>query len=536
MSLAHVQSPKGQPPPATEPEVRLINCFERPLDNAVAAARTCYSARGIVSPAQVAGDRLSDTKRQGRLDSRDALARDIYQAGHHTTFQHAHLQFSIDRVSRQFVWSFLHAHPFYNSEQVSQRYVEVDGDALFVPPLAGGLRQAYVDVAARQMADYKRLIDALVPVCEAEYFKLFPARRPRPGRWATSIRKRAMEVARYVLPTATLTRLVHTISAITLLRYNRLAAQLDAPYEQQRVVGAMVDAFVAFDPEYAQLIERVLPAAETLEAQALAALPGGGVHPKFAAEFDAQLGGLTSRLVARKPENEMLLASAVREVLGASTSQLGDADAIALVLAPEQNRYLAEALNLDSMAKLSRALVHPGYTFKKRLSHTADSQDQRHRLTPASRPSLAAYLTRDPDVVVPALVERDAKVREAYDASIQRTWESVERLRGRGLPDEFAAYLLPNAVALRFTESSDLAALRHKCAMRLCYNAQEEVWRATLDEARQVAAVEPRIGRALLPPCTLRQRAGVAPICPEGVRYCGVRVWDLELERYERVL
>ena len=34
----------------TEPEVRLVNVFARPLDNAIAAARTCYSARGIVTP------------------------------------------------------------------------------------------------------------------------------------------------------------------------------------------------------------------------------------------------------------------------------------------------------------------------------------------------------------------------------------------------------------------------------------------------------------------------------------------------------
>jgi len=30
------------------PLVRLVNAHERPLDNAVAAARTCYSGKGIV--------------------------------------------------------------------------------------------------------------------------------------------------------------------------------------------------------------------------------------------------------------------------------------------------------------------------------------------------------------------------------------------------------------------------------------------------------------------------------------------------------
>ena len=116
-----------------------------------------------------------------------------------------------------------------------------------------------------------------------------------------------------------------------------------------------------------------------------------------------------------------------------------------------------------------------------------------------------------------------------------RTWEAIARLGALGAPDEFRAYLLPNAVALRFTESADLAGLRHKLAMRLCFNAQEEIWRASLDEAGQVRDVEPRIGRWLLPPCGLRARAGVKPVCPEGERFCGVLVWKQDLAEYRRL-
>ena len=71
--------------------------------------------------------------------------------------------------------------------------------------------------------------------------------------------------------------------------------------------------------------------------------------------------------------------------------------------------------------------------------------------------------------------------------------------------------------------------------MRLCYNAQEEIWRASLDEALQIREVNPRIGRFLLPPCTLRREARARPICPEGRRYCGERVWTYRLEDYRRV-
>ena len=49
--------------------------------------------------------------------------------------------------------------------------------------------------------------------------------------------------------------------------------------------------------------------------------------------------------------------------------------------------------------------------------------------------------------------------------------------------------------------------------------------------------MNPRIGRWLLPPCALCAIGpDASPICPEGDRYCGVRVWKLDLSEYERVL
>src|SRR5215471_16331970 len=109
-----------------DPEVKLENAFSRPFENAVATARTCYSSKGIVHVGEVSGDELpTAAEREAQGLKRDALAHSIYRAGHHTTLQHCQFQFAISGVSRQFIWSFLHSHPFYNSEQVSQRYVTV---------------------------------------------------------------------------------------------------------------------------------------------------------------------------------------------------------------------------------------------------------------------------------------------------------------------------------------------------------------------------------------------------------------------------
>lgn len=526
---------------SAEPEVRLVNAFARPFENAVATARTCYSSRGIVTPDDVSGpaDQAPEAAAK-KAGARDRIAKSIYQAGHHTTLQHAHFQFALDNVSRQFLWTFLHSHPFYNSEQVSQRYVEVKPERATVPPLAGEALAVYRACLERQGREYLDLIDRLEPLCAAEYFRIFRARGQKPEKYAGAIQKKAQEIARYVLPVATHAYLYHTVSGLTLLRYWRMCQTYDAPREQREVVGKMVQLMLAHDPLFAAVLEEPLPLEESPEFQFFAALHGLSSAPaarrEAAAEFDALLGDRVSRLVDWKHRNEESVAEAVREVVGVPRTLLSDDAALRLVLDPAEDRLLGETMNVSTLGKLSRTLSHASYTFKKKLSHTADSQDQRHRMTPASRPCLNAYLGDTPDFVTPAIVLQDEHVRTAYETSMARTWDAMNRLRALGVSDEDRAYLLPNAVSIRFTESGDLLHLHHKLKMRLCYNAQEEIWRASRDEALQIAEVNRRIGRFLLPPCTLRHLAEKGPICPEGDRFCGVRVWTLEMEQYRRTI
>ena len=223
-------------------------------------------------------------------------------------------------------------------------------------------------------------------------------------------------------------------------------------------------------------------------------------------------------------------------MLGLSRAQIEDGTAIRLALDPAQNPLLGDALNLTTHSKLTRALVHPHYTFAKKLSHAADSQDQRHRMTPASRAILATHVDDEPDYIQPAIVNQVPEAAKLFRESMERTWSAARRLIALGMPETDAHYLLPNALTVRFTESTDLLNLHHKHRMRLCYNAQEEIWRASLDEAEAVSAVNPRIGQYLQPPCWHRQAAGVTPYCPEGTRYCGVPVWKIERKNYQRVI
>jgi thymidylate synthase ThyX len=531
-AIRNTEYPMSSLPFLSEPpQITLINSFERPYENAVATARTCYSANGIVTPEMVAA----------KPELRDRIAKSTYEAGHHTTLQHAHVQFALTNVSRQFIWSFLHAHPFYNSEQVSQRYVRTDAHAVVIPDLKGEARQIYFETIELQAKAYDDLIELLTPTVEDFYYGTFGSRAPKNGKVhpiaKRTIPKKAQEIARYVLPVATFAYLYHTVSALTLLRYYRLCHQFDAPTETKYVVGEMVRQLLEYDPLFHEILEEPLGLEETLEYQYFERThQGARQSTAFRAEFDASLEGHTSKLIAWKPNNEELLASAVREVLGVATSELSEADAIAMVLDPRQNPYFGEALNITTMSKLTRTMVHPHYTFRKKLSHTADSQDQRHRMTPGSRPTLNAYLGDEPDYITPDLFRYNDTARQRYDDTMGASWAGIHRLRELGVSEENAAYLLPNAVSIRFSESADLLSLHHKLRMRLCYNAQEEIFAASKDEALQIQQVNPQIGQYLGAPCTLRYLAGVKPHCPEGDRYCGVPVWKLDIKDYQRVL
>ena len=517
---------------STPPQVTLINCFERPYENAIATARTCYSSNGIVTAKQVAQKPLL----------RDKIAESVYQAGHHTTLQHAHVQFGLSHISRQFIWSFLHSHPFYNSEQVSQRYVKMDTSGILIPHLEGEAQQIYLDAIEQQANAYHEINKLLRSTVRGFYYDIFPARQPTPANnkphplAKRTIPKKALEIGRYVLPVGTFAYLYHTISVITLLRYYRLCQQFDVPTETHYVVSEMVRLLLEYDPLFAKILEEPLPLEETLEYGYLARMSARPASQAFIQEFDASLDGYTSKLISYKVDNEALLASSVREVLGVARSEMSDADAIALVLDPRQNRYFGESMNVTTLSKLTRTMVHPHYTFRKKLSHTADSQDQRHRMTPASRPTLRAYLSDEPDYITPNLLQHNQVARQRYDDSMNDTWAAIRQLRKLGVKDEMVAYLLPNAVAIRFTESGDLLSMHHKLRMRLCYNAQEEIFAASKDEALQIQQVNPQIGQYLGAPCTLRHASESSPYCPEGERYCGVPVWNIPIKEYERVL
>src|SRR5260370_26509425 len=65
-----------------------------------------------------------------------------------------------------------------------------------------------------------------------------------------SAEKRAIEIARYVLPVAAFTTMVHTISGIVLHRLWRMSAASDTPSEARAVIGEMVSHVKEIDAQF----------------------------------------------------------------------------------------------------------------------------------------------------------------------------------------------------------------------------------------------------------------------------------------------
>jgi thymidylate synthase ThyX len=506
-------APLGSQVETAAARVTLRNHFAHGFDSAIAAARTCYAPR-LIGPEEV-------TDKQ-----RVMIGSATYFGGHHTVYQHAHFEFGLENISRQFVWSFLHAHPFYNSEQQSQRYVRLDRAQAYVPgdgrAFGAAERAIYEKAVARAWEHYRELTHLLEPTAReilSDIWHISTMSHPkRLQRVERQSEKRAIEVARYVLPVAAFTTMVHTISGIVLHRLYRMQAASDTPSEARAVIGEMVARVREVDPQFFDRFDN-----EPMDAPPEwhdSARNGEA----FAREFDVKLAGLTSKLVDYSAGALPVMAEAYRAVVGLTAAECPDAEALDRMLNPARNPYRRETLNIGVHAPLMRPLQHANFTFAKKISHTADSQDQRHRMVPGSRPLLTLADTRSPDYITPMLIRDNPRALEIYRMAMEEAWAAKNELLDRGVAPEFALYLLPNAKAIRLVESGSLLHLLHKWTMRTCFNAQEEIYQSSIDEVEQVRAIFPELARYIGPPCHLR--AGIStPICTEGSHFCGVKVW-----------
>src|SRR5260221_11115675 len=303
---------------AAAKRITLRNHCAHPYDSAIAAARTCYAPR-LIGPEEV-------TDKQ-RLQ----IGASTFFGGHHTVYQHAHFEFGLENVSRQFVWSFVHAHPFYNSEQQSQRYVRLTHALAYLPPESPGFgaaeREIYESAVARAWGYYRELTALLQDDAReilGDIWHISPVSHPkRVQKVDRQAEKRAIEVARYVLPVAAATTMVHTLSGIVLHRLWRMAAASDTPVEARAVIGEMVARVREIDPQFFDRFDNAPMQQEEMPEWSHAPIESGHANSvgsarqgdEFAREFDGRLAGRVSLLTDYSPHAPRVIAESYRAVL-----------------------------------------------------------------------------------------------------------------------------------------------------------------------------------------------------------------------------
>lgn len=444
--------------------VKALESRYKPTDIAVGSARSCYFGKHIVTPESAA-----------EWDKKNDLLNSIFKAGHHTTLMHYNFTFLIEGMSRLLIWRLLHAHPFYNSEQVSQRYAKMKIENFTYPKNAD--REKWQKYYENMFFYYEELISRLTPEIE----KVLPKFKKKEAK------KRAQEFARYLLPMGMNAHLYHTVNIITALRYiNAVKVIPEAKAEAEEFVSQMKREMLKIDENLAPLIEF----AENEEA----------VFPNIDIEKIKKAKNVTKKVeVFDIVDYDFELNANYAGVLRVS------------------NIYLDEAIlgSFNSYIKLSLS---------------ADAQNQRHRRSPAVRPKLESIYKRD--FYMPKICN---SVKELYLRAVEYSYDFFENQK-ETLGFGEAAYALLNAHNIEIVEHNDFQEFAHKAQMRLCYNAQEEIFDIVYAQVEELKKAGVKAAEKFMPPCTLRHQEGIKPVCPEGDRFCGTKVWKMDFEEYERII
>ncbi len=472
---------------------------------------------------------------------RDRIARETYQAGHHTTLQHATFQFSLENVSRQLHLERAARPPLL---QLGAGQPALRGGEAGARHRPGAPRAA----RRRSTAASVRVADGGLRPASARCSSPGPSRvlpaLPRPPSHAREVGGHAQEALPGGGPVRPAHRDVRAPVPHRLRAHapplpparRRRSTSRPRPARSSRRWCARWRRSTRSSSARWRIRSRSSPPTRRGRCARPAARSAWAARTARAhrAEFDAGLQGRISTLVDWSARGEAAIAQAVRNVLGLPRAALDDAAALERVLSPRQNPYLSEALAARH-ARQAHADAGP-----RELHLPEEAQPHRGQPGPAP-PDDAREPSGAPGHVRPRRAGRRSS-RRSWPRCPRRSTSSPAPAPRPGWPSSgwwtpasrprLALYLLPNAFPIRFLESGRAPALPPQVgAPPLLHGAGGDLARL----ARGGAAGRGRSTRASprtsSPPCTLRKEAGVTPFCPEGPRYCGVPVWNMDRSR-----
>lgn len=443
---------------------------DTPSNIAIGSARSCYSST-LVTP-----------EKNNNFANKQSLLDELFMSGHHTTMQHTVFTFEIDGISRLLIWRLLHSHAHYNSDQVSQRYAKVKPgkDSYYYPKSVDD--SISEDFFLKTYEAYFTLTEKLTSYFEKSENKVV----------AKAANKKAMELARYVLPQAVKAHLYHSINLITALRYIKAAEIIpEAETEAKELAEILKEKIIEIEPSYSSLIEDL---------------------KKQKVEFpEINLDKFPSLL-----NGENVAVFDVNDGYGF----------------PNLNNYSA-GINTNVLFYPMEAMS--SFSMKMKLSLSADAQNQRHRTSIGIRPELMKEFNKvknkslEEIFYIPKEIKADKDLYIIYTSILNESISLIAKLsKDDSIDKKDLAYFLPNAFLIEIVEKNDMVNFTHKAKLRTCLNSQEEIRDLTESIISKLKSLGVAETEFFVPPCVTRFKNKIFPTCSEGKRFCGVKVWKLE--------
>lgn len=479
-------------------------------DVAISSAIQCYSPELAVMKSRTSKPELK-------------IGRDTLDAGHLTTRQHHRYTWRLSGVSRETVHSILHAFPHYNTEQQSQRYVEAREASLLIPKdLPADQHNWYSETARFSFESYKKLIELLRIELIDRIHRSWPKSALKNDETINKkVSKLSQEIARYVLPIGQTTNMFYSLDVMTLMRLFASTNMCHFTDEAKYLVASMIKAVGQIDPT---LIEDLPIPVDYPRRE-----PNYEANKLAQANFDIHLGNWEMARVLTESRE-------LTRDLNASLGFFEDSEESKLarqrLLSPESRPNLASPLRHDWHDTQGSLLNTVAIQTMFRLSHTADSQRQRHRTTNTGVIAIDDQYTGDPDYHTPMVINQTPQIKGTYDNIMEIIYDKVQQGLNIGVPRDWAMLMLPNAQRLRMVEVGNLLGIQHRSAQRLCHLAQEEISMAVWEQTEQIQELLGFRSHSFGPPCTVRFHAGIRPPCPEGDRFCMIPVWKQDPEDY----
>ncbi len=398
--------------------------------------------------------------------------------GHASVAEHAVLHVAIENLSRLAVET-LESNRLASYTEKSTRYQKWGPDDFFTPPelIGHDLLPLYQQTVRQLFAAYHQALPQVREVIAAE--------NPRkPGEsenaYERRIRSDYVDVARFLLPAASLANVGMTINARAL--EHALRKMLSHPLAEVRQLGEEIKQVAQTEVptlvKYADAVEYMLSAQNTLAAEAARIITSPDIRLDWC------------RLVHSEPEGEF-------RAMAAALFRYGDLDytqAMAYVcsLAPAEHQRLAVTLlgSAGSHDIPLRELEHTAFTFEVTLDQGAYVELKRHRMMTQSPQLLNTHLGYAiPRAMTAAGLE--PTFRQAMDAACQ-AFEQIAAI----FP-AVASYVVPNAFNRRVLLTFNLRSADHFVALRSASNAHFSIRRIAQRIAEQIRAAAPFLGAHL---------------------------------------